>query len=401
MFNEYNLDIEQFIDNEADQYIPLEELLDKTGITFDDALAEAEAFKKRFFDTLSLHHIHGNVSRIYFSTAYLFQKVQNDDSSFLYSAVINENGILFGNISDDEQKIRLWLEFKENFNYFVRLIGSHKIMHERLNKLISHKPDKSNSDFDANELDYLYSLPRPGSVKSEDVYRENLGELIRKTNSDKLYSSIKPYIYAAAISRKKKKITNCMGYSINIKSLLTYKNYVINSGNGKNTEAHEYYLDLYKSLKKHFTGCDIEMSDYCFAYLSNISDFLIENNYSSRKIPVRLSSIVSDIIKYKDISVTLEDYNINNDIADDLNLDEVYGKILYGSESLFPIDFIKAFLNDEDISCYAEQLYEKTCSKYKCTETQRKDAIDYARLSILFRINDFIKYTLIDAAKNL
>ena len=60
MLNEYDEKIEKFLDDEAENYIPLEEKLLERGIDFETAVIAADKFFRKFDTLLSVRGIEKN-----------------------------------------------------------------------------------------------------------------------------------------------------------------------------------------------------------------------------------------------------------------------------------------------------------------------------------------------------
>ena len=309
-------EINRLIDEAADEYISLDKLLDQIGMTVDEALSEAEQYRTLFFDTLNHCGIgYGNADRICSDVAQLLKKDQGDNTLFLYTSLLSENGLLFGNITDNEHKISLWLEQRERSEYFIRRIKTERILRKRFNDLISHVPQRVAAEFDREEQTLLYDISIEHTFLAKNIssiYLENLGELIRKVNGDTLYSRIKPYIYSAVISNKHKMMLTRAHYSPNIASVFKRTEYKIHKDNGKNFNTYKAYLELYTHLRSCYEDeSDIALSDYCFANLNNLSEWFYENCEPTDDIPMTLHQTIDSFAQWMNIwSVS----DVNRDI---------------------------------------------------------------------------------------
>ncbi len=304
-------EINRLIDEAADKYIPFDEILKQNGITFEKALSAAENEKNHFFDILKKYDINSkDIEHVCLDVADLLKKIQNDDTIFLYIALLSEHILLFDDITDNEQKIMLWLDYHKHFEYIKERIHAERILKEHFDELIKHKPDFSSTVYSNEELSLLKEISEEHSIIINDIYIENLGELIRKTNSDALYSSIKPYIYSTIISKKRKNMMGHKSYSPNISSVFKRWNYSISHDNRKNYKKYMAYIELYCHIKDAFTDeSDIALSDYCFANMSNISEWFYENYEPSDEIPVTFKQVIQSYADY------LEFWHIENDTS--------------------------------------------------------------------------------------
>lgn len=296
-------EINRLIDEAADEYVPFEEILKQNNITFEEALSAAEGEKEHFFDTLKKYGIYSrDISSVCYNVAELLKKEQNDDILFLYISLLSEHILLFDDITDNEQKITLWLDHRKHFEYIQKRIRAERILKKRFNKLINHKPDFSSTVYSIEEPSLLYKISEEHGIiakNNNDIYIENLGELVRKTNSDALYSRIKPYIYSTIILKKRKHMAEHKNYSPNISTVFNRYDYSISHDNRKNYKKYMAYIELYCHMKDVFTDeSDIALSDYCFANLSNISEWFYENYEPSDEIPMALKYIIRAYADY-------------------------------------------------------------------------------------------------------
>lgn len=309
-------EINRLIDEAADEYVSLDDLLDRLGMTVDEALSEAESYRNRFFDNLSCCGIrYRNVNRICFDVAQLLKKDQSDMALFLYTSLLSENGLLFGNITDKEQKIYLWLEQRERSEYFIGRIKSERILRERFKELAEYIPQRADAAFDRKEQALLYDISKEHPFLARhigSIYLENLGELVRKVNGDALYSQIKPYIYSTIISNKHKMMLTRIHYSPNIPAVFKRIEYKIHKDNGKNFNTYKAYIELYEHIRSCYEDeSDIALSDYCFAHLNNLSEWFYENCEPAADIPMTLYQTLDSFAKWLDIwSVS----SVNRDI---------------------------------------------------------------------------------------
>lgn len=296
-------EINRLIDEAADEYVPFEEILKQNNITFEEALSSVKGEKERFFNTLKKYDIYSHdISSVCYNVSELLKTEQNDDILFLYIALLSEHMLLFDDIKDDEQKVTLWLDHRKHFEYIKDRIQAERILKKRFDELIKHKPDFSSTVYSTEEQSLLNEISYEQGVistKINDIYIENLGELIRKTNSDTLYSRIKPYIYSTIILKKRKNMLEHKNYSPNISTVFKRYDYSISHDNRKNYKKYMAYIELYCHMKDVFTDeSDIALSDYCFANLSNISEWFYENYEPSDEIPMALKYIIRAYADY-------------------------------------------------------------------------------------------------------
>ncbi|MDE5768152.1 MAG: hypothetical protein K2H82_02085, partial [Oscillospiraceae bacterium] len=135
--------------------------------------------------------------------------------------------------------------------------------------------DRTNTDDEqlllyqiAVQYDFLYR------GRKSNLFSANIAELVRKVNQHPELKKIKPYVYSAILSRKHKFMLEHKDYSPNFNNIFQRKEYKINTDNGKNFDTYQSYLELYDQLRRHYQDeSDIDFSDYCFAHLSNLSEW--------------------------------------------------------------------------------------------------------------------------------
>ena len=217
--------IEDLINEAADSYKPIEEILSEYGITFEQALGKANQFREKFFDTLKNKEIDtSNISKICCDVVTLLDTDTDNDTIFIYTALLTENGLLFGNISDDEQKIQLWLDQSDKIELLTELIKKEPEYRKRFLELKKYKSKNVMTETDREEQVVLYQMAVENTFlykyRHSNILLENVGELVRQVNASEVYNQIKPYIYFAVLSRKHKMMTERKNYIPNIPKIL-------------------------------------------------------------------------------------------------------------------------------------------------------------------------------------
>lgn len=309
MYNEEEEEINRLIDEAADEYQPLDAILEHNGLTFKEALSAAEELQNRFFYTLNDCGIKSRkIEQVCFDVVSLLKIEQNDDILFLYTSLLSERGLFFGDITEEEQKIRVWLAHRECADYLNERIRAERILRKRFDVLVRHKPNKSTTEYNKDEQRLLYKISAGHGFLVRDmgdIYFENLGELIRKVNSDVMYSKIKPYIYSAVITRKREYMLTHKHYSPNISTIFKCIEYNIHKDNGKNFNVYQAYIELYYNIREHYKNeSDIALSDHCFANLSNLSEWFYENCDATGDIPMTLHQVIEWLAEIVDVWYT-------------------------------------------------------------------------------------------------
>ena len=383
MKSEYE-EIEELINEAADSYKPVEEILSEYGITFEQGLGKANQFSEKFFDTLKNKKIETfNISKICCDVVTLLDTGTDDDTIFIYTALLTENGLLFGNISDNKQKIQLWLE-----------------QSDKMSALEKYKSKSVATETDREEQVILYQMAVENTFlykyRHSNILLENIGELVRQVNASEVYSQIKSYIYFAVLSRKHKMMTERKNYIPNIPKIFEYHEYKIYKDNGKNFDTYQSYLELYGQLRESYEDeIDGEFTDYCMTNTSNLTEWFFDNCEPTDYIPMSINQIIDYL------STTIWITPEFNDISDftDKNpvLEIAYENELENDEYLS--EFVNAMQNGEDISKYAERLYEQANIYAHCSD--RKRALILAQLYLYDYMEEYNRRLLVDSARKL
>lgn len=261
MYSEYE-EIERFLDEAAESYVPLEDRLSERGIDYETAMIAADKFRKRFYDILHKKGIGmNNISRLCYDLTELLKHDRDEDSLFLYTAMLSEVSLLFGKIENDEQKIELWLDQSEKVYYLKRLIKTEQINSNLIREIIKGINSNVSGEIDPEEHEILYDSLLQYDLfykrKGNPVFYENIGELIRQVNVNEKLKTIKPYVYTAVLSRKHKKITEQKGYMPNIRNVFTKKQYQIQGNTA-------YIEKISDSKEKHPTNKPSVIEISCF-----------------------------------------------------------------------------------------------------------------------------------------
>ena len=256
MLSEYDEEIEKFLDDEAENYIPLEEKLLERGIDFETAVTVADKFRRKFNDMLAVKGIaKNNISQVCADIAELLKHDTGNETEFLYTAMLSEVFLLFGETEDNEQKVELWLEQSEKMYYLHTLFFLEKCNYQKIKDISKSAKSNTVGEVDLEEHKILYDTLMQYDIFEESyVLGENIGELIRQVNANNRLKQIKPYIYTAVLSRKTKKMTAQKGFIPNIKSIFKPMIYKIEKDNGKNFDRYQMYLELYDNLKRVYVN---------------------------------------------------------------------------------------------------------------------------------------------------
>ncbi|MBD5159325.1 MAG: hypothetical protein HDT23_03680 [Ruminococcus sp.] len=393
--NEYE-ELQRWLDEQADNYIPTEEFLREHGLTMKSASEQADTFREKFFTLLRKYEIlTDNISVIVAELDGLIYKNQNEDLLFLYTAMATEKGLLFGEPEDEEQKVLYWLEQSENSRKFSEAVRNENIYKKRLESLkeFSETPDSDETDTEEQVLLYHMSLEHDFLYKGRKskFFMENVGELVRKVNAIPVLKVIKPYVYSAVLSRKHNLMINRKNYSPNLANVFERTDYRIKTDNGKNFDTYQSYLELYDQLRQSYLDeSDIDFSDYCFSHLSNLSEWYYENCEPNEEIPMTLELMAE---RYT-TTVTIK--NIEYIPKKQPVLEIAYRNILLNKTEW--LDMIHDVQNGADISDYCERLYKMADGAKLCKD--RKTALNYAELYLICFMEDINRRIMMDGYKN-
>ncbi|MDE6833997.1 MAG: hypothetical protein K2J39_07130 [Ruminococcus sp.] len=392
--NEYE-EIQRWLDYEADNYVSTEELLKQYGLDMKNASEQADIYKEKFFTFLRKYKIScDNINVITAQIDRLSCNKQNEEVLFLYTALVTEKGLLFGDIDNEEQKVLLWLEQSEKAEKFSEAIRMEKIYESRLEKLSGFQEIKVSEKTDIEEQTLLYRMILQHGFLYKgrsNLFLENIGELVRKVNSNPELKAIKPYVYSTVLSRKHNLMMKRKNYSPNFANIFEKTVYRINKDNGKNFAMYQSYIELYEQLRRYYEDeCDIKFSDYCFSHLSNLSEWYYENCEPNEEIPMtpeRMAKQYTGSIQFE----------IPEDIDDKTSLLEIaYMNILINETDW--LDMIKAVQEGADISDYCEKLYQLAGGNKICRN--KKLAFQYARLHLNIFMEEINRRILMNVYKN-
>lgn len=320
----------------------------------------------------------------------------NNDLMRVYSIASAENGFLFGSVQRDYQKVELWLEFSEYSQLLYRSLKEEKEFSERLKKLIVlQKKSKKKVEIDRSEQAEIYSMAIEHrflyKARNSNVFLENIGELVRCVNSDNELRKIKPYVYTAVLSRKHKMMTERNGYTPNIVNVFEPIEYKTLADNGKNFATYQEYVELYEQLRRrYYEVSDIGFTDYCFANLSNLSEWYYANCKADADIPMNLKQSVafmSELVKKYNVKSPLYEFIKENPVLEIAYLNELEDTSQWS-------DYIDAVKQNSDISEFAYQLY-KAAGADKITDEKEK-AIQYAELCLEQLVDKINRETIIN-----
>ncbi len=138
MTHEEELFLFKKISQMADRYIPMKTLLQTHSLTFQEALAGSETWKKDFWELLERHNIHTrNLLSICIDVMESVEESpENAYIQRLYCMLLTECGLLFGTGKQSKEvKVRNYFRQKAATERLMQAISEQKPMRERLEQL--------------------------------------------------------------------------------------------------------------------------------------------------------------------------------------------------------------------------------------------------------------------------
>lgn len=405
---EYDEDYEiyKFLKEAADNYVPIKKRLKAIGLTSDEAYQKACEYKNEFYSLLKSHGIDSRIPEIILIDICKQTQFYKDDGMFrLYCMAAADRILLFKKITDKEQMILCWLDIKDKAEELMAYLQGLPVYRKRLEKLVKSIKKSPTEKADLEEQANLYKMSlEHGFIYKygykNNLYLNNVGELVRLVNSNEQLKSVKPYVYSAVLSRKHKMMLERADYTPNIKDVFKYKEYKIYDDNGKNFDTYQSYLELYEQLQRYYSDdpeVDISFSDYCFATLSNLSEWYHENCKPNEHIPMQMKRTILKYYGFKSWFFKsipdLGDFAEGNpvmEIAFDNTLDNHF--------DLFK-EFVNAVYNEEDTQKYVKEFYR--LSEAEKLSPDKKKGLLFARLYLTSAMEDRIMYMMVESAENL
>lgn len=276
-------EINQYIDQAADSYVSLKDLLLQHHMTYDEALQKTAEFREKYYGFLNQYAIKSeNIVRLcYDLMAQIKHSPEDQDLQFLYFCTVTDTGLL-SEYQTGEQAIRNYFQQSEKVRELTDFLQTESKCKEQLQKVKLHlkKSDSMGNSDDSQEFQQLYELTTQhtflyGAGKNS-IYRDNLHSLLTHINQNEILKSIKPYLIFAILSRKHGMMQNREHFIPNLQTAFQYQEYQIYSDNGKNFNLYESYLELYDHLRRFYESdhtTNLSLCDYCFANFSPLSEW--------------------------------------------------------------------------------------------------------------------------------
>lgn len=305
-----NYEINKYINQAADDYISFKDFLKKKNLTLREAQQIVNQFREKFFSLLAKYSIGSEnfVVTCYDLMEKIYENPENKELHYIYLCIITDFGLLNNtNVSDntDERKITNYFRQEKNIKDLSSFLESHQKSNEKLYALREYlKKPRLIKDIDCKEeTDFLYNLTIQHTFWYENmgnnIYKDNLNALLMQINSDEKLKSAKPYIIYAALARKHGMMQKRKHFLPNIKALFQYQDYNIHQDNGKNFNYYQSSLELYDHLQRSYSGesgTDMNLCNFCFAYLSPLSEWYYMNCEPNEDIPMNIKRKIATVM---------------------------------------------------------------------------------------------------------
>ena len=325
-------EIYKYINELADQYIELDDLLEQNGVSYSEALEQAAQFRKQFLCLLEKHAVRNQdlVVICWDLMERIEQQPEHPDLQYLYFCVVTDFGLLNAvNAADrtEEQKIRNYFRQQNALRELTDFFQAQSENLQKYHALLEYlkKPRRVESGVrNEEDFDLLYHLTAQHAFlygcKTNPVYEENLRALQLHINNDVKLKAVKPYIIFAVLARKTGMMQKRKYFMPNLKSIFQYQNYNIYKDTGKNFNQYASELELYDHLRRSYIDdCETDMGlcDFCFANLSPLSEWYYQNCEPNEEIPMALCRKILNVMpKSFPYMLSYADY-------DQMNEDEV------------------------------------------------------------------------------
>lgn len=409
MYNSEDYEFYRFLKNAAETYNPTKKILEECNLTFDEALEKTEKYCAEFNTLVKKYNVTAQTPDIVLiNISDALESNHDEDMIRLCGMAIIDDGLLFGDVEDEEERVLQWAIANDKLNLFMGYMKKQPVYKERLEKLVkSIKSDiKDTINLEEQSALYTMSLEHDFIYKSgkNNTYLMNIGELVRIVNSNEMLKIIKPYVYSAVLCRKHKMMLEREEYIPNIKDIFKFKEYKIYTDNGKNFNTYQSYIELYEHLRRYYLDdreVDIDFSDYCFASLSNLCDWFCLNCEPDEDIPRGFrSSIATYFGKLDLIGDTLigDDYYLEDFIEENPVMEIALENTL---DSNFDIlqEFFDARYNNESTEKIVEKFFN--LSGIEKMNPNTENAKKYAEMFLLEQTEVSIRNVLIDSLEEM
>ena len=371
MIEDMDYEIYQYINQQAENYIPLKKLLAQQNLTYHTGKQKAFAFKENYVQLLRKYRISNQNIVILCNDLInqIHQFPKNQELQYLYFCTITDTGLLNQINAEgqtEEQIIQNYIRQQERIqeltDFMQEQVKCRKklcLLRENLKKGIPVQNLNCTQEFQL-----LYELTIQHTflygVDKKPIYHDNLQSLLLHLNNDEMLKSVKPYLIFAMLSRKHGMMQNRENFIPNLQTAFQYQKYQIYTDNGKNFNLYQSYLELYDHLRRFYADdstIDIPFCDFCFANFSPLSDWYYDNCQPDIDIPMNLkqkvkkaTSLCFPMLFYYD---NYSDYDISEFEAIHPEIFQIWRKT---ANAELVNQFLELLSRNADISKFIEKL---------------------------------------------
>ena len=276
-------EVYKYLNRQAESYVPLNTLLCQRNLTFEAAEQLVQDFREKAFRLMKQYQI-GNANLVQICrvlAARIKDDPQNADLVYLYFCIMTDLGLINEINSADctaEQAVRNYFRqqdaVSELLDFYQEQLRCRDILYQ-IRTVPKHSYTSNNTD--DKEMQLLTELLREHDfLRFSDILTDNLLSLMQAVSGNEKVRCLKPYILFAVLTRKHGMMQNRAHYLPNLQSVFQYQSYQIDCDNGKNFNSYQDYVELYDSLRRYYESddsVDMQLSDFCFANLSPLSEW--------------------------------------------------------------------------------------------------------------------------------
>ncbi len=390
MTQEEELFLFKKISQMAEHYIPMKALLQTHSLTFQEALDGAETWKHDFSERLKRYNIQTrNLLSICIDVMERVEESpENTDIQRLYCMLLTECGLLFGTGKrSKEVTVRNYFRQKTATERLMEAIFEQKPMRERLEQLRQSMKQSHSGVVSVPEEEmavYRISLQYQELSEGEHshVYADNVVALVQQINSHPECRDIKPFLLFAALHRKGGYLLKRPHFQVNLENLLEPAFYHIEKDNGKNFKDYRFGVELYEHFRRFYAedlSVDSAFSDYCFANLTNLSEWYYGYCEPNEEIPMTLlrtaATLKAPMFPMLLTDKVYEDFDMDAFQEKYSSLVRKFWRVLE-KENVLVQSFVTALYYGDDYSEIVEQLCEKVGAYNSCDRERAEKAAE-------------------------
>lgn len=286
-----------------------------------------------------------------------------------------------------EVTVRNYFRQKTVTERLMQAISEQKPMRERLEQLRQSMKQSHSAVVSVPEEEtavYRLSLQYQELSEGEDshVYADNVAALVQQINSHPECRKIKPFLLFAALHRKGGYMLKRPHFQVNLENLLESAFYHIEKDNGKNFKDYRFGVELYEHFRRFYAedlSVDLAFSDYCFANLTNLSEWYYGYCEPNEEIPMTLlrtaATLKSPLFPMLRTDAMYKDFDMEIFRQEHPSLVRKFWRVLEKDHDLVQA-FVTALYYGDDYSEIVEQLCEKVGAYNICDRERAEKAAE-------------------------